>query len=452
MSAGKLDSHQCRKQAGKLLLPGEPCKFLSRRGDTKAFGRLKSGRVVPFRCADPLTGEMLVELRGDGQQTIFPGSTHPSDEPIKWSEEKERDPAQVAYSELLAAVKKLAARVLVARHGAGAALSDPASWLSTLSGAPEKVQERAAEWLGIERPRQQKSYSGNGSTSNRDRAYAQAALAAECEAVAGTGKGSRNNRLNEAALKTGHYVASGLLSESDVKEALEDAARANGHVKDDGIKAARATIKSGLDKGKQQPRKAPETNARSADGKSSRRTEEDRARPAYGRRSERVPRQYIAAGTTNDDVYLLDSENRRFWPVKIKTFDTTALQRDVEQLWAEAACYEAQGKPITLQQDLWPDAAEEQAARQIENPYLSILAEKYSDHQGWIRSTDVWEALGIPLDRQKAASRDVGYAMCALGFERRQIRGTSDPRGHRAARCYERVRDHELTDAEPLAG
>jgi predicted P-loop ATPase len=180
--------------------------------------------------------------------------------------------------------------------------------------------------------------------------------------------------------------------------------------------------------------------------------QEDRARPAYGRRSERVPRQYIAAGTTNDDVYLLDSENRRFWPVKIKTFDTTALQRDVEQLWAEAACYEAQGEPITLQQDLWPDAAEEQAARQIENPYLSILAEKYSDHQGWIRSTDVWEALGIPLDRQKAASRDVGYAMCALGFERRQIRGTSDPRGHRGARCYERVRDHELTDAEPLAG
>ena len=41
MSAGKLDSHQCRKQAGKLLLPGEPCKFLSCCGDTKAFGRLK---------------------------------------------------------------------------------------------------------------------------------------------------------------------------------------------------------------------------------------------------------------------------------------------------------------------------------------------------------------------------------------------------------------------------
>ena len=42
MSAGQLDSHQCRKQAGKLLLPGEPCKFLSRRGDTKDVWR---GRV-----------------------------------------------------------------------------------------------------------------------------------------------------------------------------------------------------------------------------------------------------------------------------------------------------------------------------------------------------------------------------------------------------------------------
>jgi predicted P-loop ATPase len=167
--------------------------------------------------------------------------------------------------------------------------------------------------------------------------------------------------------------------------------------------------------------------------------QDDRARPAYGRRSERVPRQYIAAGTTNDDVYLLDTENRRFWPVKIKTFDTEALKRDVEQLWAEAAYYEAQGEPITLQQDLWRDAAEEQAARQIENPYLSMLEERFANHQGWIKSTAVWEALGIPFERRKAASRDVGHAMRALGFERRQIRGG----GSRGARIYERARDHE---------
>jgi predicted P-loop ATPase len=140
-------------------------------------------------------------------------------------------------------------------------------------------------------------------------------------------------------------------------------------------------------------------------------------------------------GTANDHAYLLDSENRRFWPVEIEGFDISALQRDAEQLWAEAAYYQAQGEPITLQEDLWP-AAEEQAAPQIENPYFSLLAEKFANRQGCIMSREVWDVLGTPLDRRAAASRNVGQAMQALGFERRQIRSRND-RGVRGEYFYE---------------
>src|SRR5262245_22129481 len=44
--------------------------------------------VRPEKFADP-TGDAapcLVELRGDRQQTVFPGSIHPSGEPIEWDE------------------------------------------------------------------------------------------------------------------------------------------------------------------------------------------------------------------------------------------------------------------------------------------------------------------------------------------------------------------------------
>ena len=86
----------------------------------------------------------------------------------------------------------------------------------------------------------------------REAAYLQAALQREAQAVAGTLKGSRNNRLNEAAFSLGQLVAAGL-SESDIKATLLTAARQAGLSEHE----ARATIESGLTKGKQEPRAIP---------------------------------------------------------------------------------------------------------------------------------------------------------------------------------------------------
>jgi hypothetical protein len=56
---------------------------------------------------------MLVELRSTGRQTLFPGSVHPSGEPVEWA--SDGDPAAVPADELVAAVRRLAAATLLGR-------------------------------------------------------------------------------------------------------------------------------------------------------------------------------------------------------------------------------------------------------------------------------------------------------------------------------------------------
>lgn len=63
----------------------------------------------------------------------------------------------------------------------------------------------------------------------------------------------------------------------------------------------------------------------------------DKVRPPYGRKWIESPRRCVFFGTTNSDTYLRDdSGNRRFKPVKVGNLNFEALQRDREQLFAEA--------------------------------------------------------------------------------------------------------------------
>jgi predicted P-loop ATPase len=107
--------------------------------------------------------------------------------------------------------------------------------------------------------------------------------------------------------------------------------------------------------------------------------QEDQARLAYGHYKERVKRQSIGAATTNKEEYLPEEE-RRLLPVRIKHFDTEKLKLDRDQLWAEAAHYEALKEPITLPENLWPEAAKIRRARRIPNPFFPIL-------QGFLEGT-----------------------------------------------------------------
>jgi predicted P-loop ATPase len=81
----------------------------------------------------------------------------------------------------------------------------------------------------------------------------------------------------------------------------------------------------------------------------------DKARPAFGRTVVDRPRRLIFIGTTNEDTYLRDATgNRRWWPVKLYgRIDLTGLQRDRDQLWAEAAAAEASGEGLVIPEGLW---------------------------------------------------------------------------------------------------
>ena len=67
----------------------------------------------------------------------------------------------------------------------------------------------------------------------------------------------------------------------------------------------------------------------------------DKVRLAYDKRAGKFKRQCVFIGSTNDHEYLRDATGgRRFWPIActVAEIDTDELIRNVDQLWAEAAC------------------------------------------------------------------------------------------------------------------
>lgn len=106
----------------------------------------------------------------------------------------------------------------------------------------------------------------------------------------------------------------------------------------------------------------------------------DNYRPSYGRRNRVHPRTCVFAGTTNEHAYLIDrTGNRRFWPVKCHgVVDVAGIERDRDQLWAEAVYRYMAGETW------WIDSAElqrlaegEQEAREIGDDWTDVFA-------GWL--------------------------------------------------------------------
>lgn len=149
----------------------------------------------------------------------------------------------------------------------------------------------------------------------------------------------------------------------------------------------------------------------------------DRARMSYGRFSEARGRQTIFVGTTNEQKYLKDrTGNRRFLPVKTGMVNLEALQRDRDQLWAEAAKLEAEGASIVLPQELWAAAGAEQDERLEDDPWLEKLANVRGTAAGdevRVLTADLLSALlDIPLERQhNGHTKRLAALMRQLGWE-----------------------------------
>jgi Bifunctional DNA primase/polymerase, N-terminal len=100
--------------------------------------------------------------------------------------------------------------------------------------------------------------------ATKARAWARAALERECKAVASAQPGTRNSTLNTAAFNLFQIVAGGGLDEQEVRDRLYEAAETCGLVADDGMAKVEATIDSGAQAGRKQPRTRPQPLAQGA--------------------------------------------------------------------------------------------------------------------------------------------------------------------------------------------
>jgi predicted P-loop ATPase len=169
----------------------------------------------------------------------------------------------------------------------------------------------------------------------------------------------------------------------------------------------------------------------------------DKARKAYGRFTTNLPRQFVLFATTNPGEkasYLKDKTgNRRFWPVRTSDeIDLASLERDRDQIWAEAVHRHRAGESLLLPRHLWDFARAEQEKRVAEHPWVVSLEDAFQDGDkpmlGKVRVEDVWALLGKrEAPKSNYEMTDLGEAMRKLGWEHTRLRF-----GDKRAYCYVR--------------
>jgi predicted P-loop ATPase len=142
----------------------------------------------------------------------------------------------------------------------------------------------------------------------------------------------------------------------------------------------------------------------------------ERWTPKYQEFEISFPRRLVFFGTTNDDDFLADATGERRWlPMVCGPVDVAAIQRDREQLWAEARfLFEAGGV-------LWGEA---QALAVHEHGKFRARDIWEEPLRKWLTSTDL--AGQTPLEACPTSLADIATA--ALGLDVRSIKRAEEMR------------------------
>lgn len=140
----------------------------------------------------------------------------------------------------------------------------------------------------------------------------------------------------------------------------------------------------------------------------------DRYRPPYGRNTVDRPRHCAFIATTNEHEYLQDpTGGRRFWPVDCGDIDLIGIERDRNQLWAEAVFRYKAGERWHLDAVESREAAIEQDARQRLSPIDSVVLE-YLDvlRAGGLKIVEMRQLLAevFDIDTRKEPAKAAGLA------------------------------------------
>jgi hypothetical protein len=119
-------------------------------------------------------------------------------------------------------------------------------WLRAIISKPERVERQQPANMPRHTP----------PSDERIAAYLDTAVSQELDAVRYAPRGARNQQLNISAMKLGQMVGAGWLGEAEATAMLEAAAADLSA--DDGIEQTRKTIRSGMSKGRTEPRELPE--------------------------------------------------------------------------------------------------------------------------------------------------------------------------------------------------
>lgn len=136
--------------------------------------------------------------------------------------------------------------------------------------------------------------------------------------------------------------------------------------------------------------------------------QEDRVRLPYARLAQDFPRQSIFIGTINPDAdggYLKDTQNRRYWPVRVDAdkVSTDKLRQVKDQLWAEAVQKFHDGITLHIEDPMiLKMATDEQNARRAMDPWIDRIADwlanPYKDAAGKERRSNVVTATEVFQD------------------------------------------------------
>lgn len=144
----------------------------------------------------------------------------------------------------------------------------------------------------------------------------------------------------------------------------------------------------------------------------------DHYRPSYARLTIDAPRQCTFMASTNEASYLRDTTgNRRFQPFLCGVIDLVALERDRDQLWAEAFSRYSAGEPWHMTGELYDLAQAEAEKRVTVDPWLDKVHAFVLNLYETTPSDVLQHALEKPTGQwTEVDQKRVGSILRSLGF------------------------------------
>ena len=154
-------------------------------------------------------------------------------------------------------------------------------------------------------------------------------------------------------------------------------------------------------------------------------------RVPWDRMQTTAPRRAVLVCSTNKSLYFQDDENARFFPIRCGSIDVPGLERDREQLWAEAIVAYQKGELWYIPQSdpIWRELRTSQRERKEEDglmgpveDYLAMLPAGTTP-----RSQAILDSLQIkPEDRTVVLSHRLQRVMHDLGWEYVVVRSSPE--------------------------